>query len=296
LFLLDDDPTLMKSLIVNADDFGLTAGVNTGIVRAFRDGILTSTTLMATGDAFDDALARVRENPGMDVGVHLVLVGGNCAAPVDEIPSLAKKTGELPQSLLELVGRVTSGLISSEEIEREFRAQIERVISAGITPSHLDSHKHTHAHPIVMEALFRVARQFAIKRVRKPFEETAIASKLPEASGAVTQRFLMSVASITAPAFRRGIKAYDLRAPDHFFGVMLTGQLCGSALRRLIEQLPEGTSEIMCHPGICDAELEKNSTRLKHQRQVELEALLDSQVAKAVRESGARLMPYRDLN
>jgi hopanoid biosynthesis associated protein HpnK len=286
----------MKSLIVNADDFGLTAGVNAGIVQAFRDGILTSTTLMATGDAFDDAVARVRENPEMDVGCHLELVGENCVAPANEILSLAKKNGELPRTLLELVGRLTSGLIASEDIEREFRAQIDRVVSAGITPSHLDSHKHTHAHPIVMEALFRVAREFGIKRVRKPFEETQITAKLPEANGAVTQRFLISVASITAPAFRRGLKAYDLRAPDHFFGVMLTGQLCGSALRRLIEQLPEGTSEVMCHPGICDAELEKSSTRLKQQRQIELNALLDADVARAIRESGVRLMPYRDLN
>jgi chitin disaccharide deacetylase len=286
----------MKSLIVNADDFGLTAGVNAGIVRGFRDGILTSTTLMATAAAFDDAVARVRENPGMDVGCHLVLVGGNCVAPADEIPSLAKKNGELPHTLFELVGRLSSGLIQSEDIEREFRAQIERVISVGITPSHLDSHKHTHAHPIVMEAMFRVAREFGITRVRKPFEETPITSKLSEANGALTQRFLISVASISAPAFRRGLKSYDLRAPDHFFGVMLTGTLCSSALRRLIEQLPEGTSEIMCHPGICDAELEKSTTRLKQQRQVELNALLDAEVERAVRDSGVRLMPYRELN
>ncbi len=286
----------MKSLIVNADDFGLTAGVNAGIVQAFRNGILTSTTLMATGAAFDDAVARVRENPGMDVGCHFVVVGGNCVAPADEIPSLAKKNGELPHTLFELVGRLSSGLIQSEDIEREFRAQIKRAISAGITPSHLDSHKHAHAHPIVMEALFRVAREFGIKRVRKPFEDAQITSKVPEASGALTQRFLISVASMAAPFFRRGLKAYDLRAPDHFFGVMLTGSLCGSALRRLIEQLPDGTSEIMCHPGICDAELEKSSTRLKQQRQVELDALLDDEVRTAVRESGVRLIPYRDLN
>ncbi len=286
----------MKSLIVNADDFGLTAGVNAGIVQAFRDGILTSTTLMATGDAFDDAIARVRENPAMDVGCHLVLVGGKSASPAGDIPSLAKKNGELPHTLLELVGWLSSGLVQTEDIEREFRAQIERVVSAGITPSHLDSHKHTHAHPIVMEALFRVAREFGIKRVRKPFEETAIIAKIPEANGVLTQKFLASVASISAPAFRRGLKAYDLLAPDHFFGVMLTGNMGGGALRRLIEQLPDGTSEIMCHPGICDAELEKSSTRLKQQRQLELNALLDADVGRVVRESGVRLIPYKDLN
>ncbi len=286
----------MKSLIVNADDFGFTAGINAGILQAFQSGILTSTTLMASGSAFDDAAALVRANPALDVGVHLVLVGGRAVAPAGEIPSLAKSNGDLPQTLLELVGRLSSGLIHSDDIEREFRAQIERVVAAGIVPSHLDTHKHTHAHPIVMEALFRVAKEFGILRVRRPFEETQIASKIPEANGGLTQRFLVAAASIAAPAFRRGLKSYNLRAPDHFFGVTLTGSMSTAALRHVIEHLPEGTSEIMCHPGVCDVELEKSATRLKQQRQVELDSLLDAEVGRAVRESGVRLMPYKDLN
>jgi len=251
---------------------------------------------MATASAFGDAVARVRENPQMDVGCHLVLIGGKSVTPADEIPSLVNKIGDLPRTLFELVGRLSSGLIQSEDIEREFRSQVERVIEAGITPSHLDSHKHTHAHPIVMEAMFRVAREFGIKRVRKPFEDSQIASKVPEASGALTQRFLVSVAGMAAPAFRRGLKSYGLRAPEHFFGVTLTGHMCPAALRRLIEQLPQGTSEIMCHPGICDAELEGSSTRLKQHRQVELDALLNAEVGAAIEASGVQLIPYRDLN
>ena len=132
----------MKTLIVNADDFGLTPGVNEGILRAFREGILTSTTLMANAPAFDDAVARTREHPDIDVGCHLVLVGGKSVAPPEEIPSLAKRNGDLPNTLFELVCRLWGGLVVEADIEREFRAQIERVIAAGITPSHLDTHKH----------------------------------------------------------------------------------------------------------------------------------------------------------
>ncbi|MFZ0636123.1 MAG: ChbG/HpnK family deacetylase [Candidatus Acidiferrales bacterium] len=286
----------MKSLIVNADDFGLTPGVNAGIVRACREGILTSTTLMANAPAFDDAVALAKANPGIDIGVHLVLIGGRSVAPPEEIPSLSKKNGDLPGSLFELVGRLSGGLIQSQDIEREFRAQIERIIAAGIQPSHLDTHKHTHAHPIVMEELFRVAREFGILRVRKPFEETRVAAKVPKPETHLTQRFLISVAGMAAPAFRRGLKAYSLRAPDYFFGVTLTGYLCSNALRHLISQMPEGVSEIMCHPGVYDADLQQTSTRLKEHRQVELDALLDSEVGKAVRDTGVHLMPYRDLN
>jgi chitin disaccharide deacetylase len=286
----------MKSLIVNADDFGYTAGINAGILRAFQDGILTSTTIMASGPAFEDAVALVRANPSMDVGVHLVLVGGKAVAPAAEIPSLAKANGDLPDSLLELVGKLSSGLIQTEDIEREFRAQIERVMAAGISPSHLDTHKHTHVHPIVMEELFRVAREFGILRVRRPFEESQTASKFSGPNGGLTQRFLVAAASIAAPAFRRGLKSYNLLAPDHFFGTRMTGSMSSAALRHVIENLPDGTSEIMCHPGVCDAELERSSTRLKQERQLELDALLDADVVRAVRESGAQLMPYKALN
>jgi hopanoid biosynthesis associated protein HpnK len=286
----------VKSLIVNADDFGLTPGVNEGIVRAFEHGILTSTTLMANADAFENAVNLARALPQPDIGVHLVLIGGHSVAPPSEIPSLASRTGKLPSSLLELVGRLTAGLIHSDDIEREFRAQIDRVIAAGITPSHLDTHKHTHAHPLVMDSLFRVAAERKIPRVRKPYEETALTAHIPESARAHTQRFLASVAGMTAPAFRRGLRAYDLLAPDYFFGVTLTGNLDASALKNLITHLPEGTSEIMTHPGICDAMLEQNSTRLKQERQLELDALLAPDVIQAVRDSGVRLIPYRDLS
>ena len=152
----------MKELILNADDFGYTTGVNEGIVRAHRDGILTSATLMANGPAFDDAVARAKANPALGIGCHLVLTGGFSVAPKEEISSLADAQGRLPLSLGALVARVSVGSVRTKEIERELRAQLEKIRRAGIELTHVDTHKHTHVHPRVMGAVGRVAREFGI--------------------------------------------------------------------------------------------------------------------------------------
>jgi len=290
----------MKTLIVNADDFGLTPGVNAGILRAFRDGILTSTSIMANGPAFEDAVELTQKSPEIDVGCHLVLVGGKSVAPPAEIPSLVKRDGELPATLFELVCRLWGGIVEEADIEREFRAQLERCIAAGVTPTHLDTHKHTHAHPAVMNALFHVAKEFNIVRVRMPFEHASRREPVPRASGtgsgSITQRILASAVGMAAPAFRRGLRDYNLRSPQYFFGAALTGHMGTAALKHLIETLPEGTSEIMCHPGVCDAELEQSDTRLKKQREVELDALTDPAILQTIADKNVRLVPYRELN
>lgn len=157
----------MRDLIVNGDDFGLTRGVNAGIVHGYRAGILTSATLMANGRAFEDAIEKAHENPGLGVGIHLCLVDGRTVAPPNQVPSLADENGELPKSPFALFIRLSSGLIPTRQIECEFRAQITRIVEAGIRPSHLDTHKHTHMHPYVMAALGRVANEFNIRNVRE---------------------------------------------------------------------------------------------------------------------------------
>src|ERR1700693_16618 len=162
----------MKQLILNADDFGMTRGVNEGIIRAHRDGILTSATLMANGPEFDDAVASAKLNPGLGVGCHLVLVAGPAVAPKGKISSLADENGNLPESLGLFVARLTAGLIRTKAIEREMRAQIEKIRAAGIEPTHLDTHKHNHAYPKVMESLARVGKALGITRVRKPMEKS----------------------------------------------------------------------------------------------------------------------------
>ena len=133
----------MKRLIVNADDFGFTRGVNVGIVRAYKTGIVTSTTIMANGDAFEDAVELARANPGLGVGCHLAIVGGRRVARPSEARSLVDGEEVLPATLTQLVIKLARGSVSTDEIVREFRSQLERVMLTGIKPTHLDTHKHS---------------------------------------------------------------------------------------------------------------------------------------------------------
>jgi chitin disaccharide deacetylase len=287
----------MKRLILNADDFGMTRGINEGIVRAHQEGILTSTTLMATGAAFDDAVAKVRLIPTLGVGCHVVLVGSVAVMPREKIPSLVDATGRLPKSLPTLVAKVTSGAIRIQEIELEIRAQIEKIRSAGIEPTHLDTHKHTHAHPRVMHALGRVARELKIHCVRKPVESLWD-------SWNSSQRAPRSFSQLAAAAAVRAISAtfdsiahqYGLRSPDYFLGLAATGQLSTETLSRVIERARAGTTEIMVHPGLPDAELRSTGDRLQEHRQRELEALLSAESKLAVARQGIALITYRELN
>ncbi len=288
----------MKQLIVNADDFGLTAGVNAGIVRAFREGILTSTTLMANGAAFLDAVEQAKANPKLGVGCHLVLVGDRAIAPREAASSLVDRNGRLPVSLFSLVAKLVGGRVRVREIENEFRAQIACLRSAGIEPTHLDTHKHTHSIPQVMDAMMRVAQETGISRVRKPYEDTQHGAAAPKRNGnsQLRQRALAAAARSTAPRFGRLVRKTGVRTPDYFYGIHLTGSLRSEALLEILETLPDGTSELMSHPGLCDAVLQQLSTRLKHQREQELAALIDPAARRAVERQGIHLISYRELN
>jgi hopanoid biosynthesis associated protein HpnK len=289
----------MKRLIVNADDFGFTRGVNAGIARAFQAGIVTGATIMAGGDAFEDAVEVARANPGLAVGCHLTVVGGRPVSAPGRIPSLVSETGRLPRTLGELTLKLARGAISRIDIETELRAQIERVVSAGIAPSHLDTHKHTHIHPAVMRALARVAVEFGIRRVRNPFERFSIPGLLRTAAtgrkGQMKQYVTSTAVLPAAFLFRRMARKYGFKTPDRFWGMALTGLIDGPALVRLLTTIEDGTTEIMCHPGIYDEELERAPTRLKQQRQREIEALTDPEVRRCLGDCGIELINYTEL-
>ena len=288
----------MKELILNADDFGLTRGVNEGIVRAHRDGVLTSATLMAGGPAFDHAVECARANLKLGVGCHLVLTGGVAVAPKEEIPSLADTSGNLPASLGTFVARLTSGKIRTGDIERELRAQIGKIRAAGIQPTHLDTHKHTHAHPRVMKVLAKVAQELGVTRVRKPAEHVWDSWRLMCAESGASPKQMAAVAAVRliSANFSSIAKKYGLHSPDTFLGVAVTGQLGPEALCHLIDTLDDGRTEIMLHPGICDEDLARTGSRLQAQRQLELEGLLAPQVRRAIEHHRIRLITYRELN
>lgn len=247
---------------------------------------------MANGDAFAHAVELALANPSLGVGCHLVLVGGNAVAPWREIPSLVDSDGRLPASLGALVARVSAGRIRRADIERELRAQIEKIQRAGISPTHLDTHKHTHAHPGVLDALGRVAQEFGITRIRKPIERLrhSWAGKAP-----VGQLVAASAARAVSLKFRALSRKHGLHSPQNFLGLASTGGLSPAALRRLIDTLPEGQTEIMLHPGICDADLIQTGTRLRKERELEMNALVDPDVKRSVVAKGIQLITYREL-
>ncbi len=261
----------MKYLIPNADDFGYTRDVNEGIVHAHREGILTATTLMANGAAFDHAVALARENPGLDVGVHLVLVGG---------PGL-------PSSVASLIAEIARGRIA---IYDELSAQVRKVLAAGLRPSHLDTHKHTHLLPPVLDAVARVASEFQIPWVRRPFDYPLNVGSVPWRRQMVSRGL-----GFARARFHRVLSRYGCRTTDHFAGFQFTGHYGTAELARLIRELPEGVTEFMCHPGFCREELRASHTRLKESRQRELDALTSAEVRTAIKESNVTLARYAEI-
>jgi len=288
----------MKEVILNADDFGLTRGVNEGIVRAHRDGILSSTTLMANGDAFDDAVALAKSNPKLGVGCHLVLISGKSVAPAGEVRSLVDRNGNLPASLPSFVAKVMSGKIRADDIATELRAQIQKIRASGIEPTHMDTHKHTHAHPRVLSVVCRVAKECGINRIRQPIESfrNSWLTTASDRKGTATQVVAAAAVRSIAPRFRATLKKFGMITPKHFLGLAMTGQVGPATLRRMIESLENGATEIMFHPGVYDDALAETGTRLLMERELELQALLDPAVRDTLAQRDVRIISYRELH
>jgi predicted glycoside hydrolase/deacetylase ChbG (UPF0249 family) len=260
-------------LIVNADDFGFTPDVNEGIVEAHRNGILTATTLMANGAAFDHAVGLARENPSLDVGCHLVLVQGS---------SVADPSRELPATIKDLASAL---LRRKLPVYDELLAQVRKIVQAGIRPTHLDTHKHTHLLPPVLEAVARLAHEFRIPWVRRPFDFGI------DRGARITKSAVALGMRVTRPGFARALG--DLKTTDHFAGFQITGLLRQANLIDLLERLPEGLTEFMCHPGKLGPELRAAATRLKESREIELAALVSPEVRSAIDRRGIELVNYR---
>ena len=283
----------MKQLIVNADDFGYTSGVNRAIIAASRaagDGIITAASLLANSASFEEAVALARATPGLDVGCHLNLVEGKPVSPASRVSSLISATGEF-LGARGLALRLITAQARLEEMERECCAQIELLISRGVQPSHVDTHQHTHLHPRVMMAVAGAAQRYGIQWVRRPFESLrGVARRAP-----LKRRLLAKGLAVLAHRFDQTTRKMRIGHTDHFTGFALTGSLNVASLLQTLESLPEGTTELMCHPGYADAALAAASTNLTRQREEELAALRDSAILEALRANQIRLVSFRDL-
>jgi chitin disaccharide deacetylase len=268
-----------KQLVVNADDFGFTPDVNQGIVEAHRNGILTATTLMANGDAFDDALRLWRETPTLDIGCHLVLIGGHSLVTGKTFPT------SISQLLIALAKREL-------RIYDELAAQVRRIVDAGVRPTHLDTHKHTHLAAPVLDAVARISEEFDIRWVRRPFDFPlhALAGGVPRA-----KKWTSNALGLMRARFHRVLERHGCRTTDHFAGFQITGRFRTAELVDLMAIIPEGSTELMVHPGRCGPALRSAPTRLKESREDELAALIAPEARAAMARNGIALVNYAGL-
>ena len=263
-------PSQHKRLIVNADDFGMTPGINRSVLALNDAGVLMSATLMANGAAFREAVHGAFVQTTLDVGCHIVLVDGQPVLPHAKIPSLADSNGFRP-TLGAFLTDLHRGRIRPSDIEAEATAQIRRIQSAGITVSHVDTHKHTHMFSRVLEPVLHAAAQCGVRAIRNPFE--------PAWSVRATQaedwkrRLQVMLLRTQRRRFLRAVSSAGLATTDGAIGVLATGELGTDILHRLIAAMPHGTWELVCHPGFQDNALISIRTRLRESREIEHAAL-----------------------
>lgn len=262
----------MGRLILNADDFGLTAGVNRAIVELHRAGLLTSTTLMARAAATEEAIELARDLPALGVGCHVVLVDGDPQLTAREIPTLVeRRTGRFHSTLGSFVGRLLSGHISAREIEAEAAAQIAFLQNHGLRLTHFDTHKHLHMFPAVLRPVLRAARAAGICALRNPFEP--VWSQRATLRAPLVRRAEVRLLRLMGPGFRRIVAEEGFTTTDGALGVLATGTLDAATLTALLRKLPTGTWEVVTHPGYNDAALAQAHTRLLASRETERQAL-----------------------
>ncbi len=272
----------MPNIIVNADDFGLTVGVNRAIAELHAAGALTSATLMANGAAFDDAVAVAHAHPSLGVGCHVVLVDGSPVSPPQEVaplladpsPTLDNRTAgsfrSTPGAFLRdlYLGRIPAGVIEQEAI-----AQIRKIQRAGIHVTHIDTHKHLHSFPAVLRPVLRAAKACDVRAVRNPYEPDW--SMRVESGAGWLRKLEVKLVRTRRSTFLREVKRAGMITSDGAVGVLATGTMNTGLLRHLLKAMPAGTWEIVCHPGYDDADLRKERTRLTVAREIERDALLN---------------------
>jgi len=280
---------------VNADDFGLTAGVNRAIIEGNRSGIVTSATVMANAKATDAAIDLAMQQPGLRTGCHVVLIDG---VPLTaNLTSLTDGSPRFRNSLKQFALAAVRKQIAAEEIQCEAEAQIRKLQSRGVTITHVDSHKHTHMFPHVLRPLLRAVRACGIRAVRNPFEPIRCwpAGMVLGSPGLWLRSAGVMAFQMFAGEFRRALKEEAMVSTDGTVGIAVTGMLEQKKLLQILEALPDGTWELVCHPGYSDSDLQAAGTRLTQSREIELSALTSAEVKRTLVGRNIELISYADL-
>lgn len=286
----------VRRLIINADDFGLTAGVNRAIVEAHERGVLTSTTLMANSLAFDDAVQLAKGRSSLSTGCHVVLVDGKPLIDPGRLPDLVdgKDQNSFREGITGFAICALLGRIDPDQVEAETTAQIRKLQAHGVLVSHVDSHKHTHMFPAALQGILRASRTCGVTAIRNPFE--VVAANFARLQRGLWKRYAqVKTLHGLAGYFRKAVAKAGLRTPDGTLGIVATGHLNPDLFRDIAEHMPEGTWEFVCHPGYLDADLRSITTRLRESRVEELAVLTSADTRTALERRGVQLISYHDL-
>lgn len=238
---------MSKKLIINADDFGITSSINRGIVEAHQSGILTSTSLMASGEAFEEACQLAAQNPGLDIGVHLTLDEEKSVLNGKEIPTVVGHDGRFP-ARTKVIQRLLTQTLKLEEVEREWSAQIERCLTRGIRVTHLDSHGHIHSFPSLAAIAEKLRRFYNIGCLRKPRERLSVPAFRAGWRG-YAKKALVSGCAVSS---LRTSRLPERHRVGNFLGLAPSGRVDASTLWGLVAHVREGVNEVMLHPGYAD--------------------------------------------
>jgi hopanoid biosynthesis associated protein HpnK len=287
----------VRRLIINADDFGLTSGVNRAIVEAHQHGVVTSATLMANGAALPDAVHLSQSVPRLGVGCHVVLVDGTPVSDASQVRSLLGDHGDahFGSSLVSFALRCKRRKLVAGEIEIEATAQIRKLQSAGVVISHLDTHKHTHMFPEVFLPVIRAAQACGVRAIRNP-QGPAFIGQIARRPALWKRWAQVRILSFVAVGFRRAVMDAGMVTTDGTLGIVATGAMDEQILVETIAHIPDGTWELVCHPGYDDEDLAKAGTRLRASRVQELEILKSPVIRQELEKHEIELISYRDLS
>lgn len=283
----------MKQLIVTADDFGLAPAINEAVEEAHRRGILSAASLMVTGSAASDAIARARRLPNLGVGLHLVLVDGRPALPPDEITDLVGPDGRFHSNVAKAGIDIFFRPRARAQIEREIRAQLDLFRQTGLALDHVNSHHHFHVHPTVAAILVRVAPEYGVKAMRVP-RERPIESWRAAGDRLVPRLLTWVTQDYWARSLRRRLDAAGIRCNDCVLGLSDTGDMNVARVARYVAHLPMGVSELYVHAAT-ERWVGADTWPANYVCRGEFEALVDTGVVATLQRAGVRPVPFSAL-
>ncbi|MBS9394541.1 MAG: hopanoid biosynthesis-associated protein HpnK [Dolichospermum sp. LBC05a] len=277
----------MSYLIINADDFGFSQDVNTAIIQAHEEGILTSTSLMVSGDAAQNAIALAKNHPHLAVGLHLVLVCGKSVLPPAQIPNLVDSQGNFSDNPTQAGLNYQFNQATRAELRLEISAQLEKFRDSGLNLAHVDGHLHLHVHPVILNILTELAPEFNIKFMRLPSEELSKNLKIDQRN--LFTKIIWSLVFGQLRRYGEGLlKTHNIKFADRVYGLLQTGDMSEEYLLGLIPQIEAELVEIYSHPDLVNTEINNGG-------EVELAALLSQQVREMLTVKGFELSNYNQL-